>query len=593
MATGPGDAPRWSLDSIYPALSGGPFDEALAALVEEITTIGSLLDDHAARAANPGSWVKHLIDHFDTAGELYEETESFAYARFSVKTDDEEATKALNRASEAAVPVAGLEARFRAALTELPPIETLVLQEPALADYAYIIGEERFFATRQLPSDQEALAADLNRAGGDAWSRLHESISSQLDAVWDEASGERRTVVELRQLAYDRDREVRRKAWALELAAWKRVETPLSYAINGVKGFSHTLNSRRGWESTLARSTRQSRLTQPALDALISTMRAALPLFRRYLKAKARALGLEQLSFYDIFAPVGGTGRTWTFVEAIGFIADQLRQFDPDVGTFVEEALSRSWIDAQPRAGKVGGAYCIDFPIAGESRILANFDGTYDGLSTLAHELGHAWHSYVLRGLPASQAQYPMTLAETASIFFETLVFHRAVDAVERDDQVYILEQYLQGATQVIVDILSRYDFERTVMERRASGELSPRELSEAMLAAQAGTYGDAINPEERHQYMWAVKGHYYRPEFAFYNFPYAFGQLFGLGLYGTYESDPTGFPAAYRALLRETGRRGAVEVAAQAGFDIESGSFWQSAIDRIETLVTRFESLV
>jgi oligoendopeptidase F len=591
-------APRWSLESIYPGgFEGAAFQADADLLVSAIASARNTVSDDAVRAGDPVGWLRSVLSEIGLAGDLYENLESFCYSRYSVNTSDEAAIAGLNRVSELAVPLASLSVEFRDALATLePPLATILERHADLAGYRFILEEELFFQRRQLTAPEESLAADLARSGADAWSRLQETVSSELSAPWGDGS-ETKTVVELRNLAHDPDREVRRRAWEAELAAWKRMETPLAFAINGVKGATHVLNSRRGWESTLERSARQNRLSQPALDALIATMRESLPLFQRYLRLKARALGVPRLAFYDIFAPVGETGgggtARWTFSEAVEFITDRVREFDPEQASFVSEAVDRRWIDAEPRAGKVGGAYCIDFPRTGESRILANFDGTYDGMSTIAHELGHAWHSAQLRDLPSIRRQYPMTLAETASIFTETLVFFGARAAAGEAEELAITEQFLQGSTQVIVDILSRFIFEKELMERRAAGDVSAKDLCEMITTAQRETYGDALDPEALHPFMWAVKGHYYRAELAFYNFPYAFGQLFGLGLYQASQDEPEGFAGRYRSLLRETGRSDAVAVAATAGFDIESPAFWQSAIAQIGTLVDRFEELV
>jgi pepF/M3 family oligoendopeptidase len=590
-------APRWSLESIYPGgFEGSAFRKDADLLVTAIASARTTVADGAARQRDPAEWLRTVLSEIGRAGDLYETLESFCYSRYSVDTADEAAIAGLNRISETGVPLASLAVEFRDALAALdPPLGTLLETHADLADYRFILEEELFFQRRQLTAPEESLAADLARSGADAWSRLQETISSELTAPWGD-EGETKTVVELRNLAHDPDRDVRRRAWEAELAAWKRMETPLAFAINGVKGATHVLNSRRGWESTLERSARQNRLSQRALDALVATMSESLPLFRRYLRIKARALGVPRLAFYDIFAPVGESGAgtaTWSFSEAVDFITDRVREFDPEQATFVSEAVKQEWIDAEPRPGKVGGAYCIDFPRAGESRILANFDGTYDGMSTIAHELGHAWHSAQLRDLPPIQRQYPMTLAETASIFTETLVFFGTRAIAEESEELAITEQFLQGSTQVIVDILSRFIFEKALMERRATREVSAKDLCEMILAAQGETYGDALDPTALHPYMWAVKGHYYRAELAFYNFPYAFGQLFGLGLYRAYQDEPEGFAGRYRTLLRETGRSDAVSVAAAAGFDIESPEFWRSAIAQIGELVDRFEELV
>ena len=575
--------PRWSLDSIYPGLDSEHFRGDLKRLGRLIAGLETLLSDTAAMEAGPRSWLDQALAALGDVESLYEQLDSFAYARFSVDTGDTAASAALDRIAETAVPLAGLSVRFRNALAAIHGRT----QWPE--GYTFLLDEQLALQERQMSETEERLAADLARSGADSWSRLHETVSSSLDGPWD---GERRTVVELRQLAYDADRSVRQRAWRTELAAWSRVETSMAFALNGVKGATHTLNRRRGWQTTLERSARQNRLSRAALEAMIETMRDARPMFERYMQAKARSLGLEQLAFYDLFAPVGSGSRSWDYPEAMAFIATRLGEFDPEQGAFVEHVRQGQWIDAQPRAGKVGGAYCIDFPVAGESRIMANFDGSFDGMSTLAHELGHAWHSHQLRDLPPGQRQYPMTLAETASIFSETLVFHGARAQADPAEERYLVEQFLQGATQVIVDILSRYLFEQRVMERRAQAELSAAEFCSLMREAQIEAYGAGLDHEQLHPYMWAVKGHYYRAELAFYNFPYAFGQLFGLGLHEQYQRAPDGFAERYRALLRETGRADAVTVTAQAGFDIESRDFWEGSMAAIGRLVDRFVDL-
>lgn len=587
-------APRWDLTTIYPATDAPAFESDVKRLRRSIDEANEAIDDGAGRRSDPRGWLRRVLPLYDGCIDLFEQLESYTYAGYSVDTGDTAAQRALNRVAALQVPLSGMAVRFRNAVAELPePIDKLVGDAPDLAGYRFSLEEARLFQRRQMPVAEEMLAADLARSGTDAWSRLQETISSQLSAVWDEETEERKSVVALRALAFDVDRAVREKAWRLEIDAWRSVETPLAFALNGVKGTTATLNQRRGWRTTLERSTRQNRLTDTVLNAMITEMRAALPLFRRYLNAKARVLGVSRLAFFDLFAPVGSTSTRWSYDGAIEYIEEKLSEFDPELGAFVRRVHEARWIDALPREGKVGGGYCISFPVVGESRILTNYDGSYDGMSTLAHELGHAWHTNVLADLPASHRQYPMTLAETASIFNETLVFYRALDELsDPAEQIYIVEQFLQTATQVIVDILSRFEFESAVMEARTDREIPAEELCAMMLDAQKKTYGDALDPERLHPYMWAVKGHYYRADLAFYNFPYAFGQLFGLGLYDQYEDEPDGFAERYRAVLRETGREEAVTVAGAVGFDLESPAFWNRAISRIAEVVDRFESL-
>jgi oligoendopeptidase F len=255
-------------------------------------------------------------------------------------------------------------------------------------------------------------------------------------------------------------------------------------------------------------------------------------------------------------------------------------------------AFSERWIDAGPRPGKVGGAYCTRF-VDDQSRILANYSPSYDGVSTLAHELGHAYHNLTQAGLTPLQRRTPMILAETASTFCETIVKEAALVGAEPGERLYILEQSLQGACQIVVDILSRFDFERALFAARRERELAASELCRLMLEAQAGTYGDGIDAQARHPYMWAVKGHYYSPGLSFYNFPYLFGLLFGLGLYATYLREPKTFPGRYDALLASTGLASAPELAAEFGIDLRSDAFWRASLDVIRADIDRFAEMV
>jgi oligoendopeptidase F len=224
---------------------------------------------------------------------------------------------------------------------------------------------------------------------------------------------------------------------------------------------------------------------------------------------------------------------------------------------------------------------------------MCNYDGSFSSVTTVAHELGHAWHHECIKDSPYALTKYPMTLAETASIFAETIVSEAALAAAGPAERRFLLEMHLQDGCQVIVDILSRFYFEKAVFEARKKGELSPERLCGLMLDAQERTYGEGLDPAKRHPYMWAVKGHYYIPSLAYYNFPYAFGQLFGLGLYARYREEGPTFADTYRRLLGDTGSASAVEVTRRAGFDIETPTFWAKGLDVFAAQAEEFESLV
>jgi pepF/M3 family oligoendopeptidase len=397
---------------------------------------------------------------------------------------------------------------------------------------------------------------------------------------------------EIRNLAMNPDRERRRRAWEVELTAWEAHEVPLAAALNGVKGHVLTLGARRGWDDPLGQALFESAIDRETLDALLSEALDSLPEFRRYLQSKAKALGEETLPWYDLFAPMGAAERAWTWPEATSFIVNQFGAYSGRLADLARRAFAERWIDAGPRPGKAGGAYCM-WLIGDQSRILANYSQSYDGVSTLAHELGHAYHNLNETGLTPLQRRTPMILAETASTFCETIVKEAALAEAGRGERLYILEQSLQGSCQIVVDILSRFDFEQALFAGRRERELAPGELSRLMLDAQERTYGDGLSPDARHPYMWAVKGHYYSPDRSYYNFPYLFGLLFGLGLYARYLADPDTFPERYDALLASTGRASAADLAARFEIDIRSRDFWRSSLNVLRNDISRFEELV
>jgi pepF/M3 family oligoendopeptidase len=411
-----------------------------------------------------------------------------------------------------------------------------------------------------------------------------------------EDGGKRRELpmTELQNIAwYHPEESVRRRAFEAEIRAWEAVREPLAACLNGVKGDANTLDRRRGREDALHAALDQARIDRPTLEAMLSVMRESFPMFREYFRAKARRLGKERLAWWDLFAPVGSAERKFTFEEARDFIVHQLGSFSDRLARFVRRAFDSRWIDAEPRKGKRGGAFCMEVPLQEESRILANFDGSLDQVLTLAHELGHAFHNECHVGLSILQRRTPMTLAETASIFNESLVTEALLAAADtRQEELSILDTFLVGASQIVVDIYSRFLFEKEVFERRAKAELSADDFCEVMTRCQRETYGDGLNESQLHPYMWAWKPHYYSPALSFYNFPYAFGLLFGLGLYAEYQRRGPSFVADYEGLLRSTGMGTAADLAGRFGIDLRRPEFWRGSMNIIEGRVKRYQEI-
>lgn len=567
--------PRWDLSPIYPALDSEQFRHDL----KEVVRLSNELENNLVSATCD---IAEAVYAYERVLDYLENLSAYTSCLLTTETGNPAYLKAVNQVEEEALVVQRLEVVFINFLKQNEDeVKSLSKDGGALASYRYVLGELLEEQEHLMTPEMENLASDLARSGTDAFSRLQEAISSSASSEDD------KTVVQLRNEAFHQDRSVRKKAFEQELKVWKTHEVAFAASLNGVKGTTITLDKARRYESPLDRSLKQSRIEPEVLSALITTLEKNLPMFRGYLKAKAKALELDSCAFYDLFAPVGKSGKSYTFTQARTFIIRQFSLFSEEMGVFAEKAFANNWIDAEPRKGKVGGAYDTCFPLARQSRILSNFDGSFNGLSTLAHELGHAYHDSVVLEQSNLLRSYPMTLAETASIFSEYVVFQGAISDCSAEERLTLIEHFLQDTTQVCVDILSRYYFESALFEKRQEGELIADELSSLMVDAQKRSYGDGLSVY--HPYMWAVKGHYYSSDLSFYNYPYAFGQLFALGLYAQKEKDSTGFAAKYRSLLEKTGSSSAQEVAQVLGCNLASEKFWQEGMDIIASYAQEF----
>ncbi|HPS82218.1 MAG TPA: M3 family oligoendopeptidase, partial [Candidatus Limiplasma sp.] len=408
-----------------------------------------------------------------------------------------------------------------------------------------------------------------------------------------ELNGETLPLPAVRGMAYDPDPSVRRQAFEAELAAYPKVALPMAFCLGGIKVEALTLCEARRYPDVLTQQLAESRMDPETLTAMWEAVREALPDFRRYLRAKAKLLGhSDGLPFYDLFAPVGNAVQKYTLPQARGLLLETFGKAHPKMAEFMERAFDNRWIDLFPREGKEGGAFCAESHELRLSRILTNFVGSFSDVSTLAHELGHAWHAHCMENLPLMMAQPPMPLAETASTFNETLLSHTVLADAEPEVAFGILEGILMEATQCVVDIYSRYQFESAVFEARKTHTPAVEELQGMMLAAQEEAYGDGLAKDTRHPDMWINKSHYYSVGLHFYNFPYAFGLLFGLGVFQKYQAAGAAFLPEYDALLARCGSDTVANVAASVGIDVRSVDYWRSALGVLRAQIDEFETL-
>jgi pepF/M3 family oligoendopeptidase len=590
--------PHWDMSIVYPSLESPEFAQAFNECVQKIAQLSQLFDKHHIHMQDTITIDDVLVELFETVIQQYnavlEQVHTITvYISCFVNTNSHDtlAQARMSALQKHTVVLSQLGTRFTAWIGSLD-VEVLIEHSTIASDHAFILRKMKEQATHLLTPVEDVLVSELNVTGRSAWSKLYGNMTSQLTAGL-EVAGQLRTlpISAIRNLAYDTDRDLRRRAYEAELHGWQRVAVPLAASMNSIKGEVNILTRHCKWSSPLDASLFANRIDRATLDAMLAAARAAFPDFRRYLHAKAQALHLERLAWYDLFAPLGSETRVWSFAAAAEFIVQHFGSYSPRLADFAARAFREQWIDAEPRPGKRDGAYCKALR-GDESRILANFQPSFDGVSTLAHELGHGFHYMHLAQRTPLQRLYPTTLNETASIFCETIIWRAALQKADKQEQIAILEEWLQSSCQVVVDITSRFLFEQRVFEKRNERELSVDELNALMLEAQRETYGNGLDEETLHPYMWAVKQHYYMTHSLFYNYPYMFGLLFGLGLYARYQQDPETFRKSYDDLLSSTGMADVATLAARFDIDVHAEAFWTASLDIIRQDVARFEEL-
>lgn len=593
-------APRWDMSNVYPSLESKEFKAAVADYKRQVTALEKFFKnklsrmDARSRAKELAPLVGEAIDRINKIQSLSATIVPFIHAYFTTDSRNKVAAKTLSEFEQASLPMDKLMTQFKGWLGKVASkLNDVVALNKSAAAHAFMLREAAA-QSRYLMSDlEEGLAAEMSLSGGNAFGKLQGTAVSQMSVEFElDGKKEKLPMPALINLRSHPDEATRRRAYEAENKAWEEVKETLAACLNGVKGEAITLNKRRGRKDGVHSAIDAARIDRRTLEAMLQAIEGSFPMFRKYFKSKARKIGKEKLAWWDIFAPLGKTDKVYSFGEARDFILENFGKFSPDLKAFARRAFDNNWIDAEQRDGKRGGAFCMEVQGTRESRILSNFDGSFDQVSTLAHELGHAFHNECAYQANKTVLQQltPMTLAETASTMCETIVTE-AVLATTRDPQeeLAVLEAQIQGAGQVTVDIYSRYLFEKEVFERREASELSADDFCEIMERAQKATYGDGVDGKHLQKFMWTWKPHYYSSGLSFYNFPYAFGLLFATGLYAIYQQRGADFVKDYKNLLASTGEATAAKLAKRFGIDITKRKFWDDSLAIIGKRVDRF----
>lgn len=574
---------EWSLKEIYPSFTSKEFKNDL----KKVDVIVKSLNDLSEEVYSNNNYKENLekvINLLEKSNLLIGKIYSYCSLTISTDSKNLEARKFQDiitvKISSLTLPLT----KIYKWIGQIENIEEVINSSDLLLQHKFVIEEILEKNKYTLSDKEELIIAKMKNTGSDAWSNYKDLlISNHKVEIEIDGKEESLPLTVVLNMAYDSDSETRKKAYEAEIKSYKKIEDGVAAALNGIKGEVITTAELKGYKSPLDMTLKESRLDEDILNSMLDAIKESLPSFRKYLKRKAELLGHKNgLPFYDLYAPVIDKEMKYDFEAGKEFVEKNFRKFSDNLANFAIKAFDNNWIDVKPKEGKVGGAFCAGIKDIKESRIMLNYGDNFTDVVTMAHELGHGFHSACLNNETALNSEYPMTLAETASNFCEIIVKKEGIKAGTKEEAFAILEAEISDCAQVIVDIYSRYLFESSIFENREESSVSVDTIKELMLKAQREAYGDGLDNNYLHPYMWTWKPHYYSADANFYNFPYAFGNLFAKGLYAEYLNRGDSFCEDYEKLLAVTGKMKVADVTKIMNIDVKDINFWRNSLNVI-----------
>lgn len=571
---------NWDLESLFP---GGSSSQAYIAYLDTLDeAIKSLLAETSGPPPQTAETWATLLSHVQSLAKKVRHAGAFVGCLTAQNVKDEQAKLLAGR-----MRVIG--AAYASALTYLDKHIVGMSEEEWLAlagDYSlaairFNLEERRRRAKEKMPTAQETLVNDLSIDGYHGWSTLYDTVVGRMSIAIDEnGKTVRLSPGQAENKMKSPNRELREHIFERWEEAWANEADFCALALNNLAGFRLNLYKHRGWSDVAYEPLDYNRMQPATLAAMWAAIDANKGRLVKFLKRKQELLGTDKLDWHDVNAPVGSSGSHMSFDAAADFIVEQFRRFNPAMADFTAKCFNEGWIEAEDRPGKRPGAFCTTFPEKQESRVFMTFSGTMGNVTTLAHELGHAYHQSVMNELPPFAQQYAMNVAETASTFAEVAVGDAALAlASSQAEKITLMEDKLQRAATLLMNIQARYLFETRFYEERKLGVVSKQRLNELMVKAQSEAFADSLS--RYHPHFWAAKLHFFNTGVPFYNFPYTFGYLFATGVYAQAMKEGPSFAKKYDDLLRDTGRMRTEDLALRhLGVDITQQDFWQSAID-------------
>ncbi|HLO03286.1 MAG TPA: M3 family oligoendopeptidase [Symbiobacteriaceae bacterium] len=566
----------WDLERIIPGGCGSPeFKEFLANLDAELAAVTeqavALTSDSA-----PEMWASVVLGMQEASRKVFQ-AYSYTGCATAQDTKDTEAKLAYAKCAQVGAALGNISVRIEAASKEATQEHwEAILAQPSLQAITWNLNEIREKAVDKMPASQEVLAVDLAVDGYHGWGALYDQIVGRI-VIPVEIDGkvEELSVGQATNKFHEPDRALRQRTWESWKAAWGKESELIGHTLNSLSGFRLGLYKHRGWDSILKEPLSINRMSEASLEAMFHAAKLARGTMTKFLERKAQLLGLEKLAWYDRDAPLFESTRKVSYDEAATFIVEQFNRFSPRMANFAARAFNNRWIEVEDRPNKMPGGFMTPFPLAQESRIFMTFSGDAGGNGTLAHELGHAYHTEVMWDLPPMAQEYAMNVAETASTFAELIVSSAAIEhAATREEKLALLSNRLEDATAYLMNIPARFYFEKAFYAERAKGPVSVERISALMEATLNDWYNGALSEVE--PLFWASKGHFYGTSVPFYNFPYCFGYLFSNGIYQQARQEGPSFESKYVDLLRDTGRMTVEELAKRhLGVDLTQPEFW------------------
>ena len=577
---------EWNLSIMYSGLDDPALEEDMNKLVEANQAFKAAVEK--ASTLEDKEKAELILSEMEKYNKILFKIFDFLQLRQACNTEDGQNMALINKVMNIYNEGAEYTVAADRILASIEDVDALAKESELIKEYTFLIKETKKRCSHLLSNEVEAMISAMDMTGGGAWGDLQSYLTSTVKVDYD---GKQITLSEVRNLAYSSDAKVRKDAYDAELKCYEKIADSVAFSLNNIKNQVTMLSGKKGYESPLAMTLENSRMSRQTLDAMMEAVEEYLPVFRKYLRKKGELLGYNNgLPWFELFAPLGKSDKEYSLEEARNYLIECFNNLTPDMADMMKEAFDNEWIDFYPRNGKQGGAFCAGLSGYKQSRILTNYDGTFGAIDTLAHELGHAFHNRMLEGHRRLNNDYPMPVAETASTFNEVHLGHYALSkAANNEEKLALLENDLREKAQCVVDIYSRYLFETAVFEQSQEKFLMAPDLKEIMLDCQKKAYGDGLDPEYMHPYMWVCKSHYYSSGMSFYNFPYTFGNLFAQGLYNLYCEQGDEFIEKYKEMLRLTPVHTIEEDGAMLGIDLTKKDFWANSLKSIADEIEEF----